>query len=207
MRLAIVAFVSWQLFTLAVRNPVDLWPRPIRRWAHEKLVFHDSDDKAHDYSGIFDAADDWTDRYANFTGCEQGWTMFRPNLARSAPFLTACITFDDGSTELVHSQNEPDVHSYVRMGGARLRKLESCLYRRSPDELPGDDDLPVFASYVRWSIQRWRSRAAEDPRTPVRVELVKRRYRFPNPDENPGDVVLESTTTVGTFDAEGNLLR
>ena len=71
-----------------------------------------------------------TYQYDNLTGCEQGWTMFTPNLGPAVgTFLGINILFSDGSEEVVPSINEPDPRGYVRLGGARMRKLEGQLVR------------------------------------------------------------------------------
>jgi hypothetical protein len=66
--------------------------------------------------------------------------------------------------------------------------------------------LPIYSAYVRWSLRRWRAASPDDPRTPERVELIKRRFEFPTPDDRPGDIKPGATSLLGTFDVQGNLL-
>lgn len=195
----IILFVSWHLFALLVRNPMDLWEKGIERWAKEQPWWED-------WGEIWEETEKVTRRYCKLTGCEQGWSMFTPNLARSAPFLAARIVFDDGSDALLLSPGEPDPKGYFRLSGSRLRKLETAIYGTKPDEIATSEDYPLFQQYVRWCLRRWRSAHLDDTRIPVRVEVLKRRFTFPTPEEDPKTPPSLETTVLGTFDTQGNLI-
>src|SRR5262249_42363424 len=69
--------VVFHLVVLAVRNPLDLWNKPIREWvAANECCSYCSDS--------LDVADRFTLKYTNFVGCEQRWVMFGPPMSRSA---------------------------------------------------------------------------------------------------------------------------
>jgi hypothetical protein len=198
LRTAVVLFVTWHLLFMVVRNPLDLWDAPIRARAR-KLASWPA------IEPWFKRVDRITWRYANFTGAGQGWSMFTPNLARGAPFLAGRIDFTDGSSELIRSFNEPDPQSYIRIGFARVRKLEDNIVYGKPDRLADDEDLPVYQAYVRWVVRRWKKQAGDDPRVPLRVTLLRRRIDFPKPGEDPRHYDEPTETVIGVFDPEGRL--
>jgi len=211
----VVAFVSWQLFVLLVRNPLDLWSKEIKGWCKEQSWWGEPvlPGTPVSYRTVFTKVDDVTYYYTHVTGMEQGWSMFTPNLARSAPFLTARIEFTDETSELVKSENEPALTeaenekyaiSYLRIGHARQRKLEDNLLL-VPDDLKNDSSLPLYEAFVRWSLRRWQRSHLDDPRTPARVVLLKRRITFPEPGQDPQDYEAPTTKEIGTFDAEGKI--
>ena len=179
-RAAVVLFVAWHLFFLAFRNPLDLWDKPVEDWCAKQGWWKD-------VRPYYDKTDRATRKYGNFFGIEQGWKMFPPPLARSAWFLDSEITFDDDGVETLPSDNEPDLTHYLRLGGWRGRKLETYLVWATPEELRGSrsDDLPVFAAYVRWRVRRWRETHPDDPRTPVKVKLVRHKIDLPQPGDDP----------------------
>jgi hypothetical protein len=196
----VFGFVCWHLFAIVVRNPLDLWSTDIKAWAERDK------ERWAEWGPAYTWIDNWTKSYNRLTGCEQGWTMFTPPLWRMAPFLTVRIEFADGTDAVLPSLNAIDPQSYLRLGGARLRKLETSLYRHSPKDLPDFEDLPVYAAYVRWSLRRWQEQAPADHRQPVRVHLFKSCLKFPEPDEDPHHITEEATQPVGTFDPQGKLL-
>jgi hypothetical protein len=195
---AVVLFVSWQMFFLIVRNPLDFWYAPIKTYCVER----------HLWEGVkigLDPLDDATMHYGNFSGIDQNWRMFVPPLARSAPFLGTRIEFTDGTDEVLRSDNEPDPLAFFRFGGWRQRKLEDYLVYKTPDELLGDEELPLWEAYARWSVRRWRERHPDDLRIPERVVLLRRVITFPEPSENPSVYEEASTSTVGVFHSDGSL--
>jgi len=195
---AVVLFVGWQLFFLFVRNPLDFWYTPIKAWCEEKKIWQG-------VKVVLDPVDDATRHYGNFAGIDQNWRMFVPPMARSASFLAARIEFTDGTDELIRSDNEPDPLSYFRFGGWRERKLEDYLVSKTPEELPGDDELPLWEAYARCSVRRWRERYPDDLRTPARVVLLRRVITFPEPSENPSVYEEAAVSTVGVFHPDGSL--
>jgi hypothetical protein len=198
-KVLVFCFVCWHLFALVVRNPLDLWSDEIQTWAKE-------DERWEQWKPTYTGFDKWTKAYNKFTGCEQGWSMFTPQLARTAPFLTVRIEFSDGTNEVIPSLNAVDPQSFFRFGGARLRKLETSLYRRTPEKVANSDERPVYAAYVRWAVRRWQQQSPGDKRQPIRVHLYKIRYLFPQPDEDPHHITEGETDPVGTFDPQGKLL-
>jgi hypothetical protein len=195
---AVVLFVAWQLFFLFVRNPLDFWYAPIKTWCEEKKI-------QRGVKYVLDPVDDATRYYGNFAGIDQNWRMFTPPLARSAPFLAARVEFTDGTDVILCSDNEPDPLSYFRFGGWRQRKLEDYLVYKSPEELPGNEELPLWGAYARWSVRRWRERNPDDTRIPARVVLLRRVITFPEPSENPSIYEEAAVSTVGVFHPDGSL--
>ena len=169
----VVLFVGWQLFFLAIRNPLDFWYKPIKQWCQDAHIWPS-------VQRVLDPVDDTTRHYANFFGIDQNWRMFVPPLARSAPFLAARIEFTDGTSEVLRSDNEPNPLSYFRLGGWRQRKLEDSLVYKTPEELPGDEDLPLWEAYARWSVRRWRQRHPDDLRIPCASSCCAAKSRFQN---------------------------
>ncbi len=196
---AVVLFVVWQLFVLLVRNPLDFWYTPLKHWCEEKNIWERA-------KLVVDPVDKATSCYANFCGIDQNWKMFVPPLARSASFLAARVEFTDGTDELLRSDNEPEPLSYFRFGGWRQRKLEDYLVNKAPDELPGDDELPLWEAYARWSVRRWRQRHPDDDRVPARVTLLRRVVTFPEPSEDPSVYEEAEVSTVGVFRPDGSLV-
>ncbi len=195
----VVLFVGWQLFFLIVRNPLDFWYTPIKQWCEQKKIWPD-------VKIVLEPLDDATRYYGNFSGIDQNWRMFVPPMARSASFLAARVEFTDGTDVVLHSANEPDPLAYLRFGGWRQRKLEDYLVYKTPDELPGDDELPLWEAYARWSLRRWKERYPDDSRTPARVVLLRRVITFPEPSENPSVYEEAAVSTVGVFHPDGSLV-
>jgi hypothetical protein len=197
-RTVVILFVTWQLFFLAFRNPLDLWKSQIEGWCAKQRWWKKVEKP-------YEALDKVTTRYGNLLGIEQGWTMFTPPLARSAPFLGARLQFADGSEEVLRSPNEPDVAGFLRLGGWRQRKLEDSLVHASPEELPWKEDLPLYQAYARWCVQRWKEAHPDDRRDIVRVVLLRRRIYFPELGHDPSIYEDPYVVTVGEFDAAGRL--
>jgi hypothetical protein len=195
---AVFLFVGWQMFFLIVRNPLDFWYAPIKNYCVDHLIWESVK------KGL-DPVDDATRHYGNFTGIDQNWRMFVPPMARSASFLAARVEFTDGTDVLLRSDNEPDPLSYFRFGGWRQRKLEDYLVYKTPENLPGDDELPLWEAYARWCVRRWREGSPDDSRTPARVVLLRRVITFPEPSENPSVYEEAAVSTVGVFHPDGSL--
>jgi hypothetical protein len=189
----VCVFVSAHLAILLFRNPIDLWRAPMEEWA-----------KDHGCAEVMGPIDTWTERYENVLGIEQGWCMFRPPIARNAPFLAARLQFTDGTSELIVSDNERG-RDFLRSGGWRQRKLEDYLVRATPDKLPEDRELPLWEAYARWRIETWKAQHPGDPRQVERVELVERRFALSAPDERPEDTPAPKELAVGTFGPDGKL--
>ena len=83
--------------------------------------------------------------------------------------------------------------------------MEDYLVFKTPDELPGDEELPLWESYARWSVRRWRQGHPDDDRDPARVVLLRRVITFPEPAENPSLYEEAAVTTVGVFHPDGSL--
>jgi hypothetical protein len=193
-------FVSFQLFIIFFRNPLDLWWREI-----EGYLKKEQKETWEACLPYYRFVDRWTERYENGLGVEQGWCMFAPPIARAAPFLTTQLQFDDGETEIIPSANEQiPGQTFFRLGGWRQRKLEDKLAYMNPDDLVTARDLPLWKAYVRWRVRDWRAAHPGDPRQIVRVDLIRRRVPFPNPDpfKEPDEV---ESYPVGHFNADGSL--
>jgi hypothetical protein len=174
----VFAIVAWHLAVLLVRNPLDLWYRPIRDWAKEQPWWER-------HGNTFKRVDTVTWKYANFVGCEQGWCMFSPPMAERAPFLAVRIDFDDGSSELMCSDNEPEPTSFFRVGGWPLRKLEDRLGGNCPDEGAPAREWALHSAYVRAALRRWHQESPDDQRQPRRLVLLRRYIYFPRPGQPP----------------------
>src|SRR5262245_10298313 len=107
--------VVFHLFVLFVRNPLDFWAKEVRAWMKERGHWEA-------YGGKSRALDKFTYKYPNLVGCEQRFVMFRPPMARRAPFLAVRFELTDGTTEVVRSYNEPDPTRFFRFGDWQLRK-------------------------------------------------------------------------------------
>ena len=96
------------------------------------------------------------------------------------------IEFTDGTDELLRSDNEPDPLGYFRFGGWRQRKLEDYLAFKTPDELPGDDELPLWEVYAPGpscaGVQRSSRRLPNAGACRVRLRRV---FTFPEPSQKP----------------------
>lgn len=132
--------------------------------------------------------------------------MFAPPLARYDYFLAARIEFIEGGVEVIRSENEPDPRGYFRFGGWRQRKLEDYLVTNTSELSPGNEELPLWEAYVRWSVRRWREQHPDDTRTPARVLLLRRDFTFPNPTEDPAVFAEPKVYTLGTFLPNGSLV-
>jgi hypothetical protein len=190
----VFVFVSWHLFFLLFRNPLDLWWADLKPWLKDQSWWT-----------RLEPVDDVTYRYGNLIGVQQGWTMFTPPLARSAPFLAARLEFTDGSADFVYSENEPDPTHFLRLGGWRQRKLEDYMVTIPSRKLPGHEELALFEAYARWSARRWKEAHGADPRELARIVLLKRSFDLPSPDQDPQQFQPPTVTVIGTFDPDGRL--
>ena len=80
--------VAFHLVVLGVRNPLDLWYKPLRDWMEETGCWER-------YGLAFTRADNFTWKYTNLVGCEQRWVMFSPPMAqrrRSSPCASSSLT-------------------------------------------------------------------------------------------------------------------
>lgn len=201
--------VAWHLFFFAVRNPLDLWDDAITSWLRRAGWFYRDSDTVPEHAWNvrpgYRFFDELTFRYANTVGVEQRWVMFTPPMAQRAPFLAVRFEFDDDSTELVKSANEPTPHQFFRFGDWQNRKYEDAIME-IPDR-KGDDnpEWPMWVQFVRRVVARWKAKHPDDTRRMVRVVLVKRFIDFPNPDQ-PSDQYTYDTEDLVTFDPEGKLL-
>ncbi len=194
----LIGFVSWQLFFLLLRNPLDLWWNDVEPWVKKQAWWARVEP-------VFTPVDRLTKRYGNLAAVQQGWSMFTPPLARSAPFLTARLDFTDGSHDFVFSENEPDPAHFLRLGGWRQRKLEDYMVHSKPSDLPGNQELPLFEAYARWCARRWQADHANDPRQVAQIVLLNRTLEFPAPGQDLRQVSPPTVTLIGTFGPDGKL--
>jgi hypothetical protein len=194
----VFVFVCWHLFFLLFRNPLDLWGNELEAWAKKQTWWARAEP-------VFEPVDRVTRRYGNLTGVQQGWGMFTPPLARSAPFLAARLDFTDGSATFVYSENEPDPTHFLRLGGWRQRKLEDYMVHTKPHDLPGNQELPLFEAYARWCARLWREAHADDSREIAKVVLLNRNFELPEPGHDPRHFQPPTVTVIGTFGPDGRL--
>jgi hypothetical protein len=202
----VVLFVCWQLFFLFVRNPLDFWYAPFKEWCQKEKIWDADDDPRYGVKPLLDPVDDTTLHYGNFAGIDQNWRMFTSPLARYDYFLAARIEFVEGGDEVIRSENEVDPRGYFRFGGWRQRKLEDYLVTNKSELWPGNDELPIWEAYARWSVRRWRERFPDDTRTPAHVVLIRRDFNFPKPTEDPAAFAEPEVYTIGTFLPDGRLV-
>jgi hypothetical protein len=198
-RTAVFLFVAWHLLFFAVRNPLDLWSEPITEWLKEHGWWER-------YGDAVRRVDRLTDRYAKGVGCEQGWVMFRPPMARAASFLAVRFEFTDDSRDTTSSENEPDPRRFFRLGGWQTRKLEDQLLD-PPDDLAKAPSLPAWEGYARYALRRWKERHPDDPRQVRRIVLVRRRIAFPWPGQPPGAYEPATEKDIAAFGPDGRLCR
>ncbi|MGL4553667.1 MAG: hypothetical protein ACRC33_21095 [Gemmataceae bacterium] len=199
--------VAWHLFFFAVRNPLDLWDDEIVAWLTKRGYYAREGGGPPRHFNLRPAyrfADELTYRFANTAGVEQRWVMFTPPMAQRAPFLSVRFEFDDGSTALVPSPNEPVPARFFRFGLWQTRKHEDTLL--SVPDLKGDanPEWPMWVQFVRHAVKRWRDRHPADGRAVERVVLVKRTISFPKPDE-PAGVYGYEEKDLATFGPEGDI--
>jgi hypothetical protein len=194
--LLVFFIVAFHLVALAIRNPLDLWYKPIRAWIEDNGHWQR-------WGEDFQLADRFTWKYTNLVGCEQCWCMFSPPVARRAPFLGVRFDFTDGSSELVRSRQEPEPTSFFRVGGWQQRKLEDYLLY-PPDNLENNPERPLWEGYARAHLRRWRERNPDDPREVERVVFLRRRIHFPRPEAKP-EYDPPTEAEIASFDAEGRL--
>jgi hypothetical protein len=199
---AVTLFVVWNLFFLLCRNPLDLWwDDYLKKWCVGK-------DWWPEVEGPFKQVDQATYNYGAFFGLDQGWTMFTPEMARRSPFVAARLEFTDDSSLMLYSENEPEnLNHFFRFGGWRQRKLEDRLTSwNRRNRLPDTEELPLWETYVRWSIRRWHKKYPDDERIVERVVLLDRRIKFPKPGTDPRRFDEPKVTVVAVFDPEGRFL-
>lgn len=195
----VVGIVSWHLFFFAFRNPLDLWEKPIYSWLRQQPGWGR-------WGKCVERADDLTYRFGNLVGCEQRWVMFRPPMARGAWFLAFRLEFQDGSSELLRSTNEPDQPArFFRLGDWQIRKFED--YLCFPEErLESSPERGLWEAYVREKVRSWQRLHPEDSRELRRVVMLRRRIQFTGPEDTPGDYPPPRSEDFAAFDREGRLL-
>lgn len=212
----IFLFVVFHLFLLVVRNPLDLWYKEIKEWSMKTPIWTVSKSEEDPppsptwwdrYGEEVELVDRFTWRYGNLVGCEQGWSMFTPPVARGANFMAVRLEFRDGTSELLLSDNEPvDPTRYFRLGGWQTRKLEDYLMW-PPDDLYSDPKpRSMWENNARYAVRKWRAASPDDPRELARVVFLRRRISFPEPGEEYEDPSAREERAFATFDAEGRLL-
>ena len=211
----IFLFVVFHLLLLAIRNPLDIYYKDIIVWLKEEPAWggwsSDEDDPPPTwwdrYGEEFQRVDQFTYRYANLFGVEQGWNMFTPPVAREAYFLAVRLEFRDGTSALLISDNEPiDPTRYFRLGGWQTRKLEEILLR-PPDDFGTDPKvMSMWTSYARHAVRKWQAGHPEDSRKVEHIVFLRRRIDFPKPGENYEDSDTRYEEDFATFDEEGRLI-
>jgi hypothetical protein len=218
--IAVTTFVVWHLFFLTYRNFADLWGEEVAKKAAVEKTNWETEWKHSDggrlsqsyaamkfWQACFDVTEEKeaariTRRYGAFLGQEQGWCMFAAPLARKAFFPAVRIHFSDGSTEDLHSGNEPDPNSYRRFGGFRQRKLEDYIaYGNAQGE-----EAAVWSNYTLWVYRHWRAAHPDDHRELKWLQLRARRIDFPAPDQQR-DFPEPDSWEIALYDADGRWVR
>jgi len=209
----IVMIVTWHLFFLLIRNPLDLWDDAIKQWLVQQQLWQDDpptpeqEDARYNLRPAYRFLDELTHRYAQTTGTEQRWVMFTPPLARRAPFLAVRLEFADGSQVVVPSDNEPpDPTDFLRIGGWQIRKLEDVIMDLPSTRGAANPEWPMWEAYIRWRVRHWKKNYADTDREPVRVVLLKRIIEFPGPFEPPNRYASGESEELLSFSPEGKLL-
>jgi hypothetical protein len=223
----VTLFVVWHLFFLVYRGIVDLqlkldvdtitwfhvrfpWlvPKPVEA-ADGTRQGEDDAERAGDQkprkATLLDRIDRATWFYGNWFGIEQGWALFSGPVSREASFLAARIDFTDGSDAWVYSENEPDLPHFVHLGGWRQRKYEDYLCYDHSENVAEDSELPLWSSYARWCLRRWRDANPDDRRRARLIVLVKRTIVFPRPDADPCVYPEPHSEEIAVFDPQGRL--
>jgi hypothetical protein len=196
----VFVIVVVHLFLFVLRNPLDLWYKPVKAWLEKHEAWWA------EYGEAFKRTDRFTERYLNLVGCEQGWAMFTPPMARSAPFLAYRIEFSDGPPEEVLSSREPaDPSAFFRIGDWQTRKYEDYLCY-PPDNLAEDPELPLWETAARRVVANWKALHPGESRKVRRVVMLKRTIDFPGPDETPGAYLPARESEVARFDGQGRLM-
>jgi hypothetical protein len=191
---AVFAFVCYHLVFFLVRNPLDLWKKPIRRWCEGRGLWGPRAERF----------DRFTRRYAQLVGCEQAFGMFEAPVARRAPFLGVRYEFTDGSSETVPSDEEPpDPAAFFRVGGWQDRKHQTHLLDTEGND--SERDWLPWRAYALAAGRRWRQRHPDEPRTLRRIVLVERRVSFPEPGTDPRAYAEPEQSDLVSFDPDGRL--
>jgi hypothetical protein len=194
----IFLFVTFNLVVLAIRNPLDLWYKPIKEWVQKNGWWER-------HGETFKLADRFTWRYTNLVGCEQRWVMFSPPIARRGPFLGFRLEFTDGTWEAIRSDNEPEkLTSFFRIGGWQRRKLEDHLVDPGKN-LANDPERSLWEGYARHVLRHWKHQHPADQRTIASLVFIRRDIDFPPPDADPSHYDPPIENDVAIFDAEGRL--
>ncbi len=142
-------------------------------------------------------------KYERYTSLDQGWGMFSSPLYRVLPFPAVRVTFDDGSSEVILSSNEPeDLKYFFRIGGARLRKLEHSFIAERAD-LTGDYRQPIQQRLAQSYLDRWKAAHPEDARRAVKFTLIRRDFQIPRPGESWADEPVVTEKELASFAVEG----
>ena len=187
------AFVGWHLVFLLFRNPISVQEQAFEDWLARRHAV---------VRAPIDALNRMFVAYEHALALDQGWRMFVAPLARDAPFPAVLIAFDDGTSEIVRSDNEPsDPNGFVlRRAQPRLRKHETQVASTELAEL----GLGAYWSrYLEWQCRRWRRAHPSDGRRVVELSLLRREYALPAPGAREPGVGAPETFLIGSMPAEG----
>jgi hypothetical protein len=216
----VLLVVAFHLVVLAIRNPLDLWEKEITAELRERPISGqnwgaaaaaDLDVKPppsyledERFRDRYEKANRLSYRFVNMVGLEQDWCMFGAPLARYVTFLAVRLEFEDGTSELVFSLNEPaDPTRYLRIGGYQIRKMEGYLMRPTSAELRDPKQAQFYEGYARHVLRNWRQAKPNDPRELQSIVFVRRKLRFPEPGQRHADVPPPHEDDVAAFDAQG----
>jgi hypothetical protein len=199
-------FVLWQLVFLLGLNFCEVTCHCLAWLPSAERAFPDLADAESKARQRLDRVERAWNRWAEFTGQAQGWSLFAPDVWANVPFAAVELRWDDEPagapaerpSVYLLSDNEPeDVHSYFRVGRFRLRKYEGALdlnFQKEPDKSDAamEDgwrqrifdkvrrEASTIRAYLEW---RWRTYQAAHPdvETPKQVILHVRTYRIPPP--------------------------
>jgi hypothetical protein len=112
------------------------------------------------------------DSYLSFFSIFQDWRMFAPNPSRINVFLSAVVTFDDGSQDTFFlGQGESDSFLSRYSYGERLRKVSSEAIRM-------DSHKFLWPDTARYALRKVQARSGK--KKPRRVELYRHWDQIPD---------------------------
>jgi len=177
-----------------MRNMIDLTPDKAQEWCERQGIWDDLE--------TLNKAQLICEKRS---GIDQGWKMFGSPVARSSPYAAVKIEFDDERFAYQRSSNEQkDPAKYFRLGNWRIRKFEHFLVTKWSESYanPKSKYGLLWKRFVHWRLDVWQKLHPNDPRKPVRLHLVTRRFTFPKPSADPTHFDPPKIKVIATFKVE-----
>ena len=200
-RVLVCLFVCWHVTFLLMRNMIDLTPDEAQEWCERQGIWDD-----------LEALNKAQLICEKRSGIDQGWKMFGSPVARNSPYAAVKIEFDGETIEsddekfaYQRSSNEQkDPAKYFRLGNWRIRKLEHFLVTKWEEWYanPKSKYGLLWKRFVHWRLDVWQKQHPNDPRKPVRLHLVTRRFTFPKPSEDPSQFDPPKIKVIASFKVE-----